>query len=164
MPPIIGQDIPVTIKNIEPPFIVADQNTPNKFFELQVKKFLEAKLAKAENISLERIQRGLSFCLVADITLDGKNLARLLVEEDLARPSLMPEKNNKTRQSRRPKISQTNIRQNRRTAPTQKQQPQNSAIFVASKNGKVFHKTNCSHAKRISPENIVRFKTRTSIP
>jgi micrococcal nuclease len=159
-PPIIGQDIPVMIKNIEPPAIVTDQKSPNIFFELQVKKFLEAKLAEAKSIKMERIQRGYNFCLVADVIVDGKSLARTLIENDLAKLSTGPEIDNKARQNRRPKTSQTNTHQDRiSTTPTKKQQ-QLTGTFVASKNGKVFHKASCYHVKRISPENIVRFATR----
>jgi micrococcal nuclease len=159
-PPIIGQDIPVMIKNIEPPTIVTDQKSPNIFFELQVKKFLENNLAKAKIVNLERIQRGESFCLIADVMLDGKNLSRLLIENDLAKHAREPKKNTKTRQNRRTKTSQTNTPQDRTSTAATKKQQQITGAFVASKNGKVFHKASCYHVKRISPENIVRFTTR----
>lgn len=159
-PPIIGQDIPVMIKNIEPPSIVKDQKSPNIFFELQVKKFLEAKLFEAKSIKMERIQRGYNFCLVADVIVDGKSLARLLIENDLAKLSAGPETDNKARQNRRTKIPQTTALQDRTTTTPTKKQQQITGAFVASKNGKVFHKASCYHVKRISSENIVRFTTR----
>jgi hypothetical protein len=37
---------------------------------------------------------------------------------------------------------------------------QGAGSFVASKNGKVFHKRDCASAKRINPENLLTFKTR----
>jgi len=159
-PPIIGQDIPVMIKNIEPPAIVTEQKSSNIFFELQVKKFLEAKFFEAKSIKMERIQRGYNFCLVADVIVDGKSLARLLIENDLAKLSAGPETDNKARQNRRPNASQPTARPNRAFTPQQTQQQPLSDTYVASKNGKVFHKASCYHVKRISSENIVRFTTR----
>jgi len=53
--------------------------------------------------------------------------------------------------------------------PTAEQQPLGQATepqtpvqykYVASKNSKVFHRADCSSAKRISPENLVGYKTR----
>ena len=155
-PAIIGKDIPVTIKNIEPPSIVTEQNMPNKFFELQVQKFLEEKLADAKNIDLERIQRGERFCLIADVMLDGKNLSRILIENGFAEPLLKPEKTN-TRQTRR--YPQPATRQER-ISPQPQNKQQITNIYVASKSSKIFHKDTCFHAKRISPENLVRFNTR----
>lgn len=159
-PSIIGQDIPVMIKNIEPPAIVTDQKSPNIFFELQVKKFLEAKLAEAKSIKMERIQRGYNFCLVADVIVDGESLARLLIENDLAKLSTGPETDNKVRQNRRPNTSQLTARPSRIFTPQQTQQQPLTDTYVASKNGKVFHKASCSHVKRITPENLVRFNSR----
>jgi len=51
------------------------------------------------------------------------------------------------------------------TAPTRQIQPPVKPTtaehgFVASKNSKVFHKPNCSSAKRIKPANLVTFSTR----
>lgn len=159
-PPIIGQDIPVMIKNIEPPAIVTDQKTPNIFFELQVKKFLDEKLTEAKSVKMERIQRGYNFCLVADVMLDGKSLARLLIENDLAKLSAGPETDNKARQNRRSNASQPTARTNRIFTPQQTQQQSLTVIYVASKNGKVFHKASCSHVKRIAPKNLVRFNSK----
>ena len=51
------------------------------------------------------------------------------------------------------------------TAPTRQNQPPVKLTtteheFVASKNSKVFHKSNCSSAKRIKPGNLVTYSTR----
>jgi hypothetical protein len=51
------------------------------------------------------------------------------------------------------------------TAPTRQIQPPEKLItaehgFVASKNSKVFHKPDCSSAKRINPGNLVTYSTR----
>jgi hypothetical protein len=51
------------------------------------------------------------------------------------------------------------------TAPTRQNQPPVKLTtaehgFVASKNSKVFHKPNCSSAKRIKPGNLVTYSTR----
>lgn len=52
--------------------------------------------------------------------------------------------------------------QSRRAATSRKAPGQDTveASFVASKNSKVFHKPDCSSARRILPENLVPYKTR----
>jgi len=56
-----------------------------------------------------------------------------------------------------PAAADTEKRISRRAQRSQ----QVSYKFVASKNSKVFHKPDCPFAKRIKPENLVTFKSRS---
>ena len=48
---------------------------------------------------------------------------------------------------------------NRESKPEQADQPGQPPVieYVASKNSKVYHRSDCRHARRISPENLIRF-------
>ena len=45
-------------------------------------------------------------------------------------------------------------------APVLEQKPEEPAGYVASRRSEVFHYASCSHAQRISPENLVVFQSR----
>ncbi len=64
-----------------------------------------------------------------------------------------PERSRRSAETRRPRAEV-------REAEEEKAQPQADAPYVASKRSEVFHKADCSSAKRISPENLVSYGSR----
>ncbi|MBN1457713.1 MAG: hypothetical protein JW912_07670 [Sedimentisphaerales bacterium] len=153
-PEIIGSDIKVILKGVEPPEIVLSGGKPNPFFRLQLKKFMRQAFDNAEEIKLEDIERAESFALKTGIVLDGKSLAELLIEAGLARikvPGEMPPKT----------LSQVETEMVRPVITKQpKQETKINETLVASKNSKVYHRASCSFAKRITPDNLVTFSSR----
>ena len=150
-PEIIGSDIKVMIKGIEPPEIVLSGGKPNTFFKLQLKKFMQKAFDDAESIKLENIERAETFALKANIVLDEKNLADLLIEAGLARIKVPGDTIPKT----------TNEVEAETARPVIKEQPKQGVkikeSLVASKSSKVYHRASCSSAKRITQDNLVNF-------
>ena len=158
-PAIVGRDIAIRIDEVGPPVIVAEETMPNRFFELQTKKFLQDRLGKAKTVKLENIKRGRTFSLIADVIVDCNSIAEIMIENGFAR---------------RP-VPGDIVRQKQTGAKTPgpilvasprivkevsgKKAAESKGCFVASKSSKVFHRATCSHAKRISEANIVRFAT-----
>ena len=150
-PEIIGSDIKVIIKGIEPPDIVLNGGKPNVFFKLQLKKFMQKAFDDAEYIKLEDIERAKTFALKAVIILDGKSLAELLIDAGLARikvPGItIPKAPNQVEaETARPVITEQ-----------PKQKTKINEALIASKSSKVYHKASCSSAKRITQDNLVSF-------
>ena len=144
-PPVVGQNIPVLLEGIEP----ADTETVNK----DVIAFLEQTLKpkspdQPPTIVLNNIRRGQTFCLIADIEIDGKDLARLLIEKGLARRIIRLETAEES-SAAAPAVPQP-IRP--AAAPT--------LSLVGSKSSKVFHRSTCPHAQRITPATMITFRTR----
>jgi endonuclease YncB( thermonuclease family) len=140
-PGVIAEDMTVRIDGIGPPLIVTQGNMPNEFFQLQVRKFLERTFAKERTVRLENIKRGRTFCIVADVIVDSNSLADLLIEDGLAR---------------RYTQGQAHIDTERPGEHTQAGVA-NEAVYVASKNSKMYHRAECRYAKTISAANLVRF-------
>jgi len=153
-PEIIGSDIKVMIKGVEPPEIVLSGGKPNTFFKLQLKKFMQKAFDDAENIKLENIERAETFALKANIVLDEKNLTDLLIEAGLARIQVPGDMTQKTPD----KVEAETAR------PVIKEQPKQivkiKELLVASKNSKVYHRASCGSAKRITQDNLVSFSSR----
>lgn len=144
-PAVIGDDIAVRIDRIGPPLIVTSGSMPNKFFESQLNKYLEETFAKAQAVRLENIKRGRTFSIIADVIVDSNSVADLLIAEGLARRYAKGEE---------PHIG---------TGQVSEQIPagaSNEAVYVASKNSKVFHRPGCRYAKIISDGNLVRFNSK----
>lgn len=145
-PPIIGQDIPVCIKGLKP---AANPQDNLKLLMFLNDLFL-SKNDKPEKIMLKNIQRGEQFCLVADIEIDGQDLCDLLIEKKLAQ---------KVIEVSQPKNPASN-------APPQNQTRTNSAPaaadaqYIASKSSKIYHRSTCTHAKRMDTSKSVTFTTR----
>ena len=157
-PSVIGKDIGVLIDNIEIPDIVKKERQPNIFFESQVEKFLEDKLRNAEEITLNRIKRGTQFHLVASVTVDGVNLGELLIREGLASRRTSHELGQSIRS--RSKTATQRITPTIERDRSVRQVDTEQVTYIASKSSKVFHKSTCSHAKRITPEKVVKFATK----
>ena len=152
-PPIIGRNISVRINAIDSPSLEIDQEQDEKLKEETI-KFIQTTLKNSKIMVLKNIKRGNSFCIIADVILDSKPLADLLVENSLAKqtdhvdtpPVLNPSI-----------IAQETIEET--TAP-QQDQPQSQALYLASKNSKVFHYHTCRSIRTISPENTVEFNNK----
>ena len=134
-PAIIGEDVPVNIAGVTFPDIVAKGAAPNKYFQAKLKERLQTILkpnSKAVKIELKNIKRAKAFGLIADVMIDGKSIADILIAEGLAAKLIAADK-----------ISE------------------NSGIseqaLVASKTSKIFHKTTCRHAKSMDPAKAVTF-------
>lgn len=164
-PDVVGKDIPVRINAVAPPEIVEKGALPNKFFQQQARKFLEVELLdpnEMPRIELQNITRGRTFSLIADVTIDGKSLAELLIENGLAKQCSYEEMLKVDSSVKKPG-KKTMTLQIKTTAIENVSEfaigsDVAEAKFVASKSSKVFHRPNCRSAKSISPENLVKFQ------
>jgi micrococcal nuclease len=162
-PAVIGKDIAVKIDGIAPPLIVERGEMPNKFFELQTKKFLQRAFAAARAIRLENIKRGRTFSIVADVVVDSNSLADLMIEEGLARRYTAEEKQRITVKKPVPEKYSPDISMPRSVRPASDEKqatPQSELMYVASKNSKIFHRSTCRYSKSISSKNLVKFDGR----
>jgi hypothetical protein len=147
-PAIIAKEIPIQIRGFDSP--------PGEGgFDFQTRQFILETLTAAMNstaadsdpnqpaapkVLLKHIQRGQTFCLVADVEVNGEDLAQMLVDKGYAKKIIIPNG-----------VS---------AAPTSSQSSSLAGGFVASKSGKVFHKSNCPHAKRIQDNTKATYRTR----
>jgi hypothetical protein len=157
---VIGKDIAVRIDGLEPPLIVATEAGPNKFFELQAIKFLERAFAKAASVRLKNIKRGRTFSIVADVIVDSNSVADLLITEGLARRYVGAQEARISVGQQRGTRYDEDISVGRYSEPAGEQAQAGSpseAVYVASKNSKVFHRAGCRYAKIVSASNLVRF-------
>lgn len=152
-PPIIGRNISVRINAVNSPLEEKDKDKDKKLKE-ETKNFIETTLKNSKTMILKNIKRGNSFCIIADVILDSKPLADLLVKNSLAKqtdhvdtpPILNPSI-----------IAQDTIAE---TTDPQESQPQSEALYLASKNSKVFHYYTCRSVRTISPKNTVEFNNK----
>ena len=145
-PPLIGKNIPVRLEGIEIPAV----GVVNQDVLTFLRQILTPDAPKvAPSIQLNNIRRGTTFCLIADIEINGKDLAQMLVEKKLARRII------------RLSTPQTDPQTPTANPPTpQKSEPPASAGYVAAKSSKVFHRPTCPHAKRLDPSKTITFQTR----
>ena len=150
-PPIIGENMPVKLKDLKPAASPeANQN---------IKAFLNTLLVNrsdSENeIRLANIQRGQAFCFCADIRHNGKDISELLIEMGLAYRVIEVK-------TSEPVIMPTEMPKSNPTAPTKSSpaSPPTKSGYVASKNSKVFHRSDCYHVRRMNTDKTVNFKTR----
>lgn len=154
-PAIVGSEIPVQIRGLE----------PQAEFSLTVRTFIldtltaalkpnDANDSTSPAVQLKNIQRGQSFCLVADVEVDGSDLGQMLIDRGYAKKLIVP------------KTAELPIQP--QTATTSESEKQNTSSpaaapaegYLSSKSGKVFHKSTCSHAKRIKENTKVVYKTK----
>jgi len=145
-PPLIGQNMPVRIEGVEMPAGAVDG---------EIVAFLRLVLTPAApkpapSILLKNIRRGVTFSLTADIEVDGKDMAQLLVEKGLARRVL---RLGTADDASDPAAAPAAVPQKTETTTA-------SGMFVASKSSKVFHRSTCPHAKRLDPTKTNTFQTR----
>ncbi len=82
-PPIIGKNIPVRVYGIDTPEI---RGTRTRELADRAKFFTRFKLENAEVIELKNMRRGKYFRILAEVWVDGANLAQLLITNNLAKP------------------------------------------------------------------------------
>ncbi len=144
-PTVIGSDVKVIVKGIEPPDILTASGAADGFYKQHTKEFIQKALDSAKVIELKNIERAKVFALKANVIIDGRSLARLLIDEGFAQVTKKKPIEKKTE----PKPQDANKDVNKDI--------NNDNSLVASKGGKVFHGPACSFVKRISRENIVTF-------
>jgi len=85
MPPIIGEKINVRIAKIDTP---EKSSSDPKVKELAylAKEFVTKILSEATKVVLENLQRDKYFRILADVKVDGEDLAQKLIEEGFALP------------------------------------------------------------------------------
>ena len=136
LPPVIGQNIPVRIKGLKP----ADNAKDNLKLLMFLNDLFLSKNSKPKQTLLKDIQRGEQFCLIADIEVDGRNLCDLLVEKKLAQKVIEVPQSEKTNSGPSPAA--------------------NESGYIATKSSKVYHRSTCSHAKRMDAAKAVTFSSR----
>ena len=150
--------MPVRIRGLEPP-----ESIPNP----KLLSFLENLFRTDQNdpnhILLKNIQRGTSFCIHADIYVNGKDLGDFLVEKGFVKrilkvPSRQQESNAVSLVISPSPVPASGIMQP--VAQPNQQKSTQEQRFVASKSSKIFHSADCPHTKRISEERTVYFRTR----
>ena len=163
-PAVIGENIKVKIDGIQPIQNKEKQSPqnrkkPSKAANTRIKEFVKSTLTGAESIQLKNIKRGRRFCILADVVVDGKNLAEVLIQKHLAQPykaqkpsDVKPHKSKKTDTSAAAALD--------KSEKTTKTDTPVKLKYVASKNSKVFHLATCSHAARIATQNQVSFDAR----
>ncbi len=84
-PPIIGRHVPIRIRGIDAPEI-RGRCPAEKEAAQRARRETVSLLRNAENIELRQLQRGKYFRILAEVYVDGKNLADALITKKLARP------------------------------------------------------------------------------
>lgn len=137
-PPVIGQNIPVCIKGLK----TSDKPKDNLKILMFLNKLLLSKDSNSKQILLKNIQRGDQFCLIADIEVDGLDLCELLIKEKLANKVIEV-----------PRIQKSD-------SDSSKTAEGNN--YIATKSSKIYHRSTCSHAKRIDKAKAVNFPSSQS--
>ncbi len=149
---MIGTNIRVKLDRLVPPAIVTQEGKPNSFFDLQTMNFINTALSKANTITLNNIKRAETFGIIAEVVVDSNSLAELLIENGLA--GLCTDNETVKKKEQIWKMpGPTSFVTSRKTK-------KEGSGWTASKNGKVFHSSDCSFNKRISPENLIKFDSR----
>lgn len=175
-PAIIAEDITVRVNAVECPEVVAGDKNPNKFFEQHLKKFLESSLifegepeegesVKPVKITLENIQRGEKFSLIADVFVDGISLAEILIENGFARKYSKEDAKAEVESAvegakKVEPVVSAPINMSRRPVGVKKDVAKPVTGYVASKTSKVFHRPDCRFAKSFKATSKKVFSTR----
>ena len=83
-PAIVGENIPIRVRGVDTPEI-RGQCEAEKMRARKARDFAARLLSKAGRSELRNIERGKYFRLVADVWVDGRNLATALIEAGLGR-------------------------------------------------------------------------------
>jgi len=83
LPPIVGKNIPIRVNGVDTPEI-RGKCQYEKNLALKARDFVRAKLSNAKEIKLTNLQRGKYFRMVANVLVDGVNLERELLDNELA--------------------------------------------------------------------------------
>jgi len=159
-PEVIGTNIRVKLDRLVPPAIVTQEGKPNSFFDLQTKNFINTALSRANTITLNNIKRAETFGIIAEVVVDSNSLAELLIENGLAGLRTDKETVKKEEQVRKMPGGISPVTSRKAKKVKSRTQSGKALGWTASKNGKVFHRSDCSFNKRISPENLIKFDSR----
>ena len=148
-PSIIGKNMPVHIEGVQ---MLSTEAVDEKVVAFLRETLIPASPQTPPSIILKNIRRGTTFSLIADIHVNGNDLAQMLVDKGLARRVLHLGTAAASQESSTTPAS----------APQKTRPPAVNAAgtFVASKSGKVFHRPTCPHAKRLDPSKAITFPTR----
>ena len=80
---LFGKNIRVRVQGIDTPELKG-KTSCEKAKARKTQKFVQNALKKAKNIELHNVKRGKYFRIVADVIVDGKSIARELLEQKLA--------------------------------------------------------------------------------
>lgn len=83
--PLIGSDISIRIKGIDTPEIT-DHRQDIKDLALRAKEYVNQRLRHAATVELKDVQRDKYFRILADVLVDGNNIAQELVQLGFAKP------------------------------------------------------------------------------
>lgn len=83
--PIIGKGISIRIQGIDAPEIT-DPRPEVKALAIEAREYVKARLSSGSRIELNHIGRDKYFRILADVYVDGANLAEELLEQGLAAP------------------------------------------------------------------------------
>ena len=83
--PIIGQNIPIRLRGVDTPEI-RGRCDEEKALAIKARDFVRDLVANAESIILQNIGRDDFFRILADVSVDGVDLARTLIQNKLGRP------------------------------------------------------------------------------
>ncbi len=84
-PAIVGHNIPIRLRGVDAAEI-RGKCAKEKQLAQQAKAFTLRQLTEAKEIQLHNLERGKYFRLIADVSVDGRDLASLLLAAQLARP------------------------------------------------------------------------------
>ena len=149
LPPIIGKNIPVKIKDLKP----AASAEANRNIQAFLVALFNSSAEEKPPIELVNIQRGKTFCLRADIYCNGKDVAQLLIDRGLAQRVLEVKEPKTESASPAPPVKTS-------PAPGDSASTPSTSGYVASKTSKVFHRADCYHVRRMDASKAVNFKTR----
>ncbi|HOQ04460.1 MAG TPA: hypothetical protein PKY88_04535 [Anaerohalosphaeraceae bacterium] len=157
-PPVVGEQMPVYIRGLQPGGTQADA---------KVQTYLQTLLCKQPRdpnqvILLKNIQRGQSFCLIADLEINGRDVGDFLVQQGLVERILKAPAAEKTA-GPAPETPAAPSMVLQPIAPVSspiKTSPQPSQGYIASKGSRIFHRVGCPHAARITEEQRILFRTR----
>ena len=82
--PIIGQNIPIRLRGVDTPEILGKCDE-EKALAIKARDFVRDLLANAESIILQNIGRDDFFRILADVSVDGVDLSRTLIQNKLGR-------------------------------------------------------------------------------
>ena len=83
--PIIGRDMRIRLRGADTPEILGKCDE-EKALAIKARDFVRDLLTNAERIILQNIERGSFFRIVADVSVDGVDLSRTLIQNKLGRP------------------------------------------------------------------------------
>lgn len=157
-PPVVGEKMPVYIRGLQAAGTQADS---------KVQTYLQTLLCKQpqdpnQAIVLKNIQRGETFCLIADIEINRRDIGDYLVEQGLVERILKaPVSEQDAPPSTEPPAKQPTVLQPKAPpALTIAPGPMPTQGYIASKGSRIFHRIGCPHINRIGEAQRMYFRTR----